>query len=68
VIQNRNIIVMQWVVIAVLVVGMVVTVSLLMGKANELSDTNSQLEGDNASLHNQVRQLREPTPTPTPTP
>lgn len=64
--SNKKVIIMQWVVIVVLVIGAAVGAYLLINKVNLLSDENSTLSGDNASLKNQLRQLREVTPAPTP--
>lgn len=59
---------MQWVVIAVLIIGGSVGLFLLVHKVNDLSDANNTMSGDQASLRNQVRQYRAQIPSPTPTP
>lgn len=59
---------MQWVVIAVLLIGGSVGAYLLIQKVNELTDENATLSGNDASLRNQVKQYRDQVPSPTPTP
>ncbi|HEY6736280.1 MAG TPA: hypothetical protein VI322_01035 [Candidatus Saccharimonadia bacterium] len=63
-----KVVIMQWVVIAALVVGSAVGIFLLVNKVNDLSDANSSLLGDQDSLRRQVKQYREQIPSPTPTP
>ena len=64
--SSKKVIVMQWVVILVLVIGAGVGAYLMINKVNLLNDDNQMLTGDNASLRNQLKQLKQPTPTPTP--
>jgi len=67
--SNRNLIYLLWTVIAVLVVGGSIIGFMLIHKADELSGTNNDLTGDNASLREQLRQAKAtPSPSPSPTP
>lgn len=80
--SNRKVIVLLWTVIAVLVVGGGIIGFMLVHKADELSDSNNDLNGNNLSLREQLRQAKaspspsveplpvagNPTPTPSPSP
>lgn len=63
-----KIVILQWAVIVVLIVGAAVGTSILLHKVNDLSDTNQNLLGDQDSLRRQVQQYRAQIPSPTITP
>lgn len=65
---NRKVVIMQWIVIAVLVVGGAVGAYLMVHKLSDLQDTNTTLNGENDDLHNQLNQAQQATPSPTPSP
>jgi hypothetical protein len=65
---NRKVIYMLWVVIAVLIIGAGIGGFLLVHKADELSQTNTELIGDNDSLRAQLRNAQtSPSPSVEPT-
>jgi hypothetical protein len=67
--SKQKLIYLLWTVIGVLVVGGIIIGFMLVNKTNELSDTNNELTGNNASLREQLRQAKaSPTPSPTATP
>jgi hypothetical protein len=55
---------MQWIVIGVLVLGGGAAFFLLMTKTDQYKDEADSQRGNMQSLREQVRQLRNPTPTP----
>jgi hypothetical protein len=61
---RRNIIVMQWTVIAVLVLGGGVAVFMATHKADDYKNQLDEQQGNLSSLREQLRQRRNPTPTP----
>lgn len=65
--SNRTIIVVQWIVIAALIIGAGVAVYMLMGKADEYRNAVKSQESSMQSMREQVRQAQNPTPVP-PTP
>ncbi len=67
--SSGKLIALLWGVIVVILLGSGAAVYVLVHRANQLTMANSNLRGDNASLHRQVVQLREKLVTPsTPTP
>jgi hypothetical protein len=62
--NDSKLIALLWTVIIVLLVGGAAGVIMLVRHANDVETTNTQLEGNNASL---LRQLKEAKTTPTPT-
>jgi hypothetical protein len=64
---NRKVIYMLWTVIAVLIIGGAVVGYLLVHKADELSTTNAELNGNVGSLREQLRQAKQTGATPSPT-
>jgi hypothetical protein len=62
--NDSNLIALLWTVIIVLLLGGAAGVTMLVRHANDVETTNTQLEGNNASL---LRQLKEAKTTPTPT-
>ena len=72
---NRKVIYMLWTVITILIIGGGVIGYMLYHKADELTQTNEELNGNNLSLREQLRQAKAspspsatPIPTATPTP
>jgi hypothetical protein len=65
--ENRKLIFMLWIVIAILVLGGGIGGYLLVRHANDIDQTNSELTGNNDSLKRQLQQAKA-TPTPSPTP
>jgi hypothetical protein len=67
----RKIVFMQWLVIAVLVIGAAVGGYLLVHKLNSLQDDNTTLSGERDDLQNQLNQAQasaSPSPSATPSP
>ncbi len=70
--HSGKVIVLQWVVIAVLVMGTITAGWLMVGKLNSTLSENNRLTGNANSLKEQLRQAKlqipkTPTPTPVPT-
>ncbi len=61
---NRKVIVMQWLVIAALVMGSGVAVWMLMNKTDDYKNQATQQQGNVDSLREQLHQAKNPTPTP----
>lgn len=55
---------MQWVVIAVLVIGGGIATYMLVHKTDDYKDQVDSQQGSLSSLRKQVDELRHPTPTP----
>lgn len=67
--SNRKIVIMQWVVIAVLVIGGGIGAYLLINKTNQLETDQATQQGNLDSLQNQLKEAKtSPTPTTTPLP
>jgi hypothetical protein len=64
--SNRKVIIMQWVVIAVLLIGAGVASAMLVVRANDYELLLQEQEGSVSSLREQLRQAKNPTPTPSP--
>jgi outer membrane murein-binding lipoprotein Lpp len=63
IVQSRNIVPLQWIVIGVLVVGGAAAFVLLMNKTDQYKTERDSQNGNIASLREQVRQARS-TPKP----
>ena len=61
---NRKVVIMQWAVIAVLVIGGGVGLFMLMNKTDDYKNQLDSQQGSLTSLQRQVHELRNPTPTP----
>ncbi len=67
--SNRNVVVMLWIVVAVLVLGGGAIGYLLLNKTDQLTQTNDELNGNVSSLREQLRQAKlSPSPSVTPSP
>ncbi len=62
--HTKQLVIMQWVVIAVLVAGGAIITLMLTHKTDDYRTQLSQQQGDMASIKEQLRQARNPTPTP----
>lgn len=66
---SRKVVIMQWFVIAVIIIGAGVAVFMLVNKTNEYKDQLDQQKGNIDSLREQVRQSKiSPTPSVDPLP
>ena len=64
---------MQWLVIAVLIIGGAIGGYLMYHKLSDLQDTNTTLQGERDDLRNQLNQAQaaasaSPSPSPSPSP
>jgi uncharacterized membrane protein len=67
--SSRKIVIMQWIVIAVLIVGGVAGGLMMVRKTDQLQEEHTLQQSNVNSLREQLRQARTPqTPLPTPLP
>ena len=59
--RNNKIVHLLWAVIAVLVVGSTIAGVMLIGKVNDLTQTNASLNADIISLKEQVKEAKAST-------
>ncbi|HUD10911.1 MAG TPA: hypothetical protein VMS08_00750 [Candidatus Saccharimonadia bacterium] len=62
--DNPKLIFLLWSVIAVLMVGVVIGGFLLVKKDDDLTTTNTNMQGDVESMQSQLKQAKATQPTP----
>jgi hypothetical protein len=65
--SDRNVTYMLWTVVGALVVGASIAVFMLVHHADDLTQANAVLTGDNHNLQRQLADIRATLPAPTPT-